>query len=113
MVELLAFNFDLNSFCERISAALVSEVFAKASTSTSSENLKVTSPLLLMGEILRVTIFFSVDFVTLLTLEPLINCLLIGSKYNWKPFAGLTQLTSLFSSTRHSTLFIRVSCLSS
>ena len=56
----IAFYFD--SF--RVSV-LVSEVFARASTLTSSENFKVTSPLLLMGEILRVTIFFSVDFVTL------------------------------------------------
>jgi hypothetical protein len=73
VVELLAFYFA--SF--RV-AALV--VFAKVSTFTSSENLKVTSPLLLMGEILRVTIFFSVVFVTLCFLVPLINCLLIGSK---------------------------------
>ena len=65
MVELLAFNFYFNSFCERSSAALVSEELAKASTFTSSENLRVTSPLLLMGEILRVTIFFSVVCVSL------------------------------------------------
>ena len=93
MVELLAFYFYFDYFCLRSLAALVSEVFAKASTSTSSENLKVTSPLLLMGDILRVTIFFSVVFVSLLFLEPLICCLLIWSKLNWKPFAGLKQLT--------------------
>jgi hypothetical protein len=62
---MLAFYFFFDSFCLRSSAALISEVFAKASTFTSSENMKVTSPLLLMGEILRVTIFFSAVFVSL------------------------------------------------
>ena len=65
MVKLLAFYFYFDSFCLRSYAALVSEVFAKASTFTSSENLRLTSPLLLMGEITRVTIFFYVVFVSL------------------------------------------------
>ncbi len=82
MVELLAFYFYFDYFCLRNLAALVSEVFAKASTFTSSENLKMTSPLLLMGDILRVTIFFSVIFVSLLFVELLIDCLIIGLKLN-------------------------------
>ena len=55
-VELLAFYFNFDFFCVRSLAAFVSEVFAKASTFTSSENLRVTSPLLLIREILSVTI---------------------------------------------------------
>jgi hypothetical protein len=59
-VKLFDFYFDFDSFDLRRLAAAVSEVFAKASTFTSSENLKVTSPLLLIREILSVTIFSSV-----------------------------------------------------
>ena len=79
MIKLLAFYFYFDSLRVRSSAAFVSEVFAKASTFTSSENLRVTSPLLLMGEIFRVTIFFSVVSVSLYFLKPLNNCYVIGS----------------------------------
>ena len=82
MVKLLAFYFYFDSLCATSSAVLVSEVFFKAFTFTSSENFRVTSPLLLMGDILRVTIFFSVIFVSLLFVELLIDCLIIGLKLN-------------------------------
>ena len=73
-VELFDFYFDFNSFDLRRSVAVVSEVFAKASTFTSSENFKVTSPLLLIREILSVT-FLSLEVrVSLWLREPLINC---------------------------------------
>ncbi len=80
LAESFYFYFYFDAFDLRSLVAVVSEVFAKASTFTSSENMRSTSPLLLTSEIVSVTILFSLTPVSPCFCVPSINCSLALSK---------------------------------